>query len=175
MMTRFPVCGLAALALAAALAGCGTSYAWRPTVPERMRTVCVPTFANETDVSEMGAVAARQVLREIQREGTFRVAAAADAAIEVQGVVKRLRIGGGAYDRRTGMRYAAFTLRADVEISVIDKARHAVLVDAKPYVASAQVTSSQDLMTSKRDASGRLMEDLASQVVDDLLTLKFEK
>ena len=30
-------------------------------------------------------------------------------------------------------------------------------------------------MTSKRDASGRLMEDLASQVVDDLLTLKFEK
>ena len=88
MMTRFPVRGLAALALATALAGCGTSYAWRPTVPERMRTVCVPTFANETDVSEMGAVAARQVLREIQREGTFRVATADDAAIEVQGVVK---------------------------------------------------------------------------------------
>lgn len=175
MKTAFLVRGVAALSLAAALVGCGTSYAWRPAVSERMRTVCVPTFANETDVSEMGAVAARQLLREIQREGTFRVADADDAAIEVQGVVKRLRAGGGAYDRRTGMRYASYTMRADVEISVIDKARRAVLVDARKYVASAQVTSSQDLMTAKRDASGRLMEDLARQVVDDLLNLKTEK
>jgi hypothetical protein len=38
-----------------------------------MRTVSVPTFRNETDVVELGAIAARQTLREFQREGTFAI------------------------------------------------------------------------------------------------------
>ena len=164
----------AVMALVAGLvAGCGTSYSWRSGVPEGKRTVTVPTFANETDVSELGAVATRQLLREIQREGTFRIAPEGEAALEVQGVVKRLSMGVTAYDRRSGMRYAGFTLKAEVEISVVDRARRAVVVDAKRYVASTVVTSSQDLMTSQRDASGRLMDDLAQQVVDDLLEMKF--
>ena len=76
------------MALAAfALAGCA-SYRWTSPVPSDMRTVCVPTFRNESDVVEIGAVAARQVLREFQREGTFKIAPADEAAIEVQGVVK---------------------------------------------------------------------------------------
>ena len=173
-MTGRIVLRVAVAALAAGLlAGCGTSYSWRSGVPADRRTVVVPTFANETDVAELGAVAARQLLREIQREGTFRIAPEGEAALEVQGVVKRLSTGAAAYDRRTGMRYAGFTLRAIVEISIVDKARRAVVVDSKRYVASTTVTSSQDLMTSRRDASGRLMDDLASQVVDDLLDLKF--
>lgn len=175
-MTRLNVLRAAGAALAAGiLAGCGTSYSWRSGVPEGKRTVTVPTFANETDVTELGAVAARQLLREIQREGTFRIASDGDAALEVQGVVKKLSTGAGIYDRRTGMRYYGFTLRAVAEISVVDKARRAVVVDSKLYVAEAPVTSSQDLMTSKRDASGRLMDDLARQVVDDLLELKFSE
>lgn len=175
-MTRLLVMrALAAAAAAGLVAGCGTSYRWRSAVPEAKRTVVVPVFANETDMAELGAVASRQLLREIQREGTFRIAPEADAAIEVQGVVKRLSVGGVAYDRRTGMRYASFSLRAEVEISVVDKARRAVVVDAKRYAASTTVSSSQDLMTSKRDASGRLMDDLARQVVDDLLELKFSE
>ena len=81
-------------ACAAMLAGCGTSYSWRPQVPAEKRTVTVPTFANETDVTELGAVAARQILREIQREGTFRIATGDDAALEVQGVLKKLTVDG---------------------------------------------------------------------------------
>ena len=52
-----------------------------------MRTVSVPTFRNETDVLELGAVATRQTLREFQREGTFRIASQDDAALEVQAVL----------------------------------------------------------------------------------------
>lgn len=173
-MTRLLVLRAAGIALSVGLlAGCGTSYSWRPGVPDAKRTVTVPTFANETDMIELGAVGARQLLREIQREGTFRIAPEADAALEVQGVVKKVSRGGVSYDRRTGMRYAGFTLKAEVEISVVDKARRAVIVDGKRYLASTPVTSSQDLMTYNRDASGRLMDDLARQVVDDLLQLKF--
>lgn len=165
----------AVAASAAILAGCGTSYCWRPQVPAEKRTVTVPTFANETDVTELGAVAARQLLREIQREGTFRIATDDNAALEVQGVVKRLGASDTAYDRRTGARYTSLTLTAVVEISVIDKARRVVLVDGRRYTASAAATSSQDLMTARRDASGRVMDDLARQVVDDLLNIKFSE
>lgn len=166
---------IAVAACAAILAGCWTSYCWRSQVPVEKRTVTVPTFANETDVMELGAVASRQLLREIQREGTFRIANDDDAALEVQGVVKGLGASGVSYDRRAGARYSSFTLVAIVEVSVVDKAKRAVLVDAKRYTASASVTASQDLMTAKRDASGRIMDDLARQVVDDLLNIKFSK
>ena len=162
-------------ACVAILAGCGTSYCWRPQVPAEKRTVTVPTFVNETDVTELGAVAARQLLREIQREGTFRIATADDAALEVQGVVKRFNVSDMSYDRRTGARYSSFTLTAIVEVSVIDNARRAVLVDGRRYMASTTVTASQDLMTARRDASGRIMDDLARQVVDDLLNIKFSE
>ena len=166
---------IAVAASAAILAGCGTSYCWRPQVPAEKRTVTVPTFANETDVTELGAIAARQLLREIQREGTFRIATDDNAALEVQGVVKRLDASGTAYDRRTGARYTSFILTTVAEISVIDKTRRAVLVDGRHYTASAVVTASQDLMTVRCDASGRVMDDLARQVVDDLLNIKFSE
>ena len=164
----------ALLALAASAAGCGTSYRWRSDVPPSARTVSVPTFANESSVTGLGAAAARQILREIQREGTFKVAAGDDAALEIQGVIKKVQSGGAAYDRRAGMRYASFTLSAAVEVSVIDRRTKKVLVNNRLYSATAPVTSSQDMVTSRRDASGRLMESLATQVVDDLLNLDFD-
>ena len=166
--------GAALLALAVSVAGCGTSYSWRSSVPVSARTVTVPTFGNESDVTGLGAVAARQLLREIQREGTFKVASGGDAALEVQGIVKRVRAGGAAYDRHAGMRYASYTLSAAVEVSVIDRRTRKILIDGRRYIASTTVTSSQDMVTSRRDASGRLMEDLAAKVVDDMLNLKFE-
>ena len=160
---------------AAILAGCGTSYCWRPQVPAEKRTVTVPTFANETDVTELGAIASRQILREIQREGTFRIATEDDAALEVQGVVKGVAVDGLAYDRRAGGRYTSFTLGAEAEVSVVDKARRVVLINSRHYRASTFVTAAQDIITAKRDASGRLMDDLARQVVDDLLNMKFSE
>lgn len=172
-MMRRMICQTVCLAAVALFAGCAASYGWRPSVPAEKRTVTVPTFANETDVIELGAVASRQLLREIQREGTFRVASADDAAIEVQGVIKKVKTGAATYDRRMHRRYAGSVLSAEVEVSVVDKTRRAVLVDARRYVAEVPITLSQDVMTSTRDASGRLMEDLSRQVVDDLLNLKF--
>lgn len=170
VLVRWAVC----LSLAAVASGCGTSYSWRSSVPESARTVAVPTFRNETDIFGLGGVAAQQVLREVQREGTFKVAHGDDAALEIQGVVKAVRAGGAAYDRRAGMRYASFTLNAVAEVSVVDRRTRKVLVDARRYIASTPVTSSQDMSTSRRDASGRLMQSLATQVVDDLLNLRLE-
>ena len=172
MMRGFILTTAASVAI---LAGCGTSYCWRPQVPAEMRTITVPTFANETDVTEIGAVAARQLLREIQREGTFRIATDDNAALEVQGVVKKISSSDAGRNRRTGMRYTSVVMEAEAEVSIIDKARRAVLIDGRRYPATSTVTASQDLLTARRDASGRVMDDLARQVVDDLVNMKFSE
>ena len=161
------------LVIGAVACGCSSSYSWRPSVPEDARTVTVPTFRNESNVSEAGAVAARQLLREFQREGTFKIRTAGNAAIEVQGVIKSVSPAMAAYNRRAGARIAAYDLSATAEISVIDKRKGKVLVDNCKYVASTTFTAGQDRTTAVRDASGRLMDDLARQVVDDILNLKW--
>ena len=156
-----------------ALGGCGTSYSWRSSVPENLRTVSVPTFRNESDVMELGAIATRQVLREFQREGTFKVRSSDEAAIEVQGVIKSAKTDINAYDRRSGMRTSAYKAQTVAEVSVIDHRSGKVRVNNRKYVAQADFTAGQDLTTAQRDASGRLAEDLARQVVDDVLNLKW--
>ena len=159
--------------LGAVFCGCATDYGWRSSVPEGMRTVSVPTFRNESVVNELGAVATRQLLREFQREGTFRIRAVGDAAVEVQGVVKSASQTTTAYDRRIYGRVSSSEFRAVAEVSVIDKRAGKVLVDNRKYVATTTFTSGQDRTTAMRDASGRLADDLARQVVRDLLNLKW--
>lgn len=171
MIRPIPLVSLT-LVLASLFAGCGANYTWKSSVPSEMRTVCVPTFRNESDVSEAGAVATRQVLREIQREGTFAIRNPGDAALEIQGVVKSVSLGVRAYDRSAEMRMRAYDVSAVVEVSVVDKRRRKVLVDNRTYRPTVQATVGQDMTTALRDVSGRLMEELAREVVDDLLNLK---
>ena len=60
------------------------------------------------------------------------------------------------------------------EVSVVDRVNGRVLVDNKKYEASTAFMSGQDEnQTSQRDASGRLAEDLARQIVDDVLAVQW--
>jgi hypothetical protein len=69
-----------------------------------MRTVSVPTFRNESDVVEIGAVATRQVLREFQREGTFSIRRSGSSALEVQGSIVKASRDPAAFNRGYGSR-----------------------------------------------------------------------
>lgn len=151
-------------------AGCA-GYSWTSPVPECLRTVAVPTFVNASDVTGLGDVVARQVLREIQREGTFRIAPAGDSAVEVQGRVVSGDSHVIAYERSTGVRNREHRFSVVAEVSFIDKLDGKVLVDNRKYRATTTFLASSDVMTAERDASGRIAEDLARQIVDDLLTI----
>lgn len=154
------------------LTGCA-SYTWTSGVPARMRTVSVPTMRNESNVTELGSVMTRQLLREFQREGTFAIRRGDDAALEVQGVVKSVLDAATGYNRRAGLRAVAYDMTAVVEISVVDKVNGRVLIDNRPYRVTTTVTAAQDMLTANRDASGRLADELSRQVVDDILNLKW--
>ena len=162
------------IALAAfALAGCA-GYRWTSPVPSDMRTVSVPTFRNESDVVEIGAVATRQVLREFQREGTFKIASADDAAIEVQGVVKSASAARIHFKRMTNMRAYEQRLVVSADVSVVDRRNGKIVVDNRRYVAETTYFSDTDIATARRDASGRAAEDLARQIVDDVTSCRWD-
>lgn len=168
MRRFFPIA--AALAL---FAGC-SSYTWTSPVPRDMRTVSVPTFRNETDVVELGAIAARQTLREFQREGTFRIASADDAAIEVQAVLKTAIARMLNYKRGQSMRAYEFRYSLVADVSLVDRRNGKVLVDNRQYRAETTFFSDTDIVTTRRDAAGRLAEDLARQIVDDVVGYKWK-
>ena len=160
-------------ASALALAGCRTGYTWTSGVPENMRTVSVPTFRNDSDLTELGSLAARQLLREFQREGTFRIARPDDAAVEVQGVVKSTSadfIGG---NRKTVLQAGDYRCVATALVSVVDRVNGRVLIDNRNYTAEAVFASGLDLSTAMRNASERLAEDLARQLADDVLAVQW--
>ena len=162
-------CIVFALLGALAFAGCKTGYTWTSKVPSDMRTVAVPTFRNETKVTEIGAVASRQLLRELQREGTFKIRRTGDAAIEIQGEITSASLGGGVHDRRTYNRVSSAEFNIRAKVSVIDKRNGRVLVNNKTYSASVTTSRIDDAMTAERDASARAADALAQQIVDDLL------
>jgi len=158
----------------AAVAGC-SSYRWTSSVPAEMRTVSVPTFRNETEVVELGAVATRQTLREFQREGTFKIAGPDDAALEVQAVLKSAPASLLNYKRGQSMRAYEHRLTLVAEVSLVDRRNGRVLIDNRVYRADTTFFSDTDIVTTRRDASGRLAEDLARQIVDDVVSYGWDK
>ena len=170
-MKLFSATVFAAL-MAALVSGCA-NYSWRPAVPEDMRTVDVPTFRNESTVTELGSAVTTQILREFQREGTFKIRSAGDAALEVQGIVKNSDSRSVAYARKAGERNREHRLHATAIVSFIDKKTGRVLVDNRKYTATVSFLASDDILTGERDAANRLAEDFARQIVDDALALKF--
>jgi len=159
----------AILALAAGCAG----YTWKSQVPEEGRSVFVPVFRNDSEITELGDVMAKQLLREFQREGTFRIARADDAAYEIQGTVVSVVGGGTVRGRQAFNGVTNGRLRGLVKITVVDRRKGAVVVNDRPYECETDFLVSDDMLTAKRDASGRLAEDAARRIVDDMASGRF--
>lgn len=163
-----------AFTLAALSSGCAT-YKWTSDVPEDKRTVFVPVFRNESEVTELGNVVTRQILREFQREGTFKISTSSDCALEIQGVIGSAsisRVNSSIRDhinRRIERRF-----KSEAIVSFIDKKSGKVLVDNRKYIGRTTFYGDWDVLTLQRDASGRIAEDIARQIVDDVLNLKWE-
>ena len=58
---------------------------------------------------------------------------------------------------------------------MIDKVNGRVLIDNREYTAAVTYSTGGDNLTSKRDASARLADDLARQVVDDLQNIEWKE
>lgn len=160
------------LAAVSVFAGC-VNYSWKSEVPEDRRTVFVGVFRNKSEVTTLGSALARQVAREFQREGTFGLSTLDAAALEVQGVVLGASSKMVAFDRESSVNRREHRFEAEAMVSFIDKKSGRVLVDNRKYKAVTSFLNGSDLASSQKDASERLAEDFARQIVDDALMLKW--
>ena len=161
-----------ALLAAALLSGCA-GYTWGASVPREYRMVSVPVFENMTTVSEIGPIVTQYVLREFQREGSFRIVRPEDAVIEVQGVLSSMSREGIAYDRGQGMRASEYRYVIVADVTFVDKKSGKVLLEKKGIKGETTFLTNNDLLTGQRNASFRIADDIARQVVNDALALPF--
>lgn len=158
--------------LAVLLAGC-SAYKWGTTVPQAYRSVSVPVFENFTDFPELGPAVAQYTLREFQREGTFRIARPSDAAIEVQGALAKMTRYDLTYDRGNSVRATEYRCSVEVEVTIVDKKTGKVLLERKPVTGETTFAVQNDLQTSQRNATARIADDIARQIVNEALALDY--
>ena len=163
------VLGLA-LGSIALLSGCA-NYTWGTGIPEDYRTVAVPVFENLTEVSEMGPSVTQYTLREFQREGSFKVVRPSDAAIEVQGVIRKMTRLGIAYDRARGMRASEYRYEILADVTFVDRRKGKVLLERKGLQGETTFLTQNDLLTGQKNAAARIAQDLACQIVNEALAL----
>ncbi len=156
----------------ALLSGCA-GYTWGTSVPEEFRTVSVPVFENLTEVSELGPIVTQYTLREFQREGTFRVARPADAAVEVQGALRMMDRSGVSYDRGRGMRATEYRYVIVADVSFVDKRNGKVLLEKKGIVGETTFLTHNDLLTGQKNAAARIAQDIARQIVNEATAIPF--
>ena len=163
-----------ALCAAALTSGCA-GYTWGTSVPEEYRTVAVPVFENLTEVSEIGPIVTQYTLREFQREGSFKVVRPSDAAIEVQGVLRRISRGVASYDRTGSMRANEYRYVVFADVTFVDKRNGKVLLERKGITGETTFLTQNDLLTGQKNASARIAQDIARQVVNEAVALPFKR
>lgn len=149
-------------------AGCA-SYTFRSSVPEEMRTIAVPVFENASGFPEADVAVTQAILREIQREGTFKIAKIDDASLVLHGRVLKSRSEAISYDRNYSSRASEYRYYLTVEFSLWERSTGKVLIRDRRLETGTTFSVRGDMLTSLRDAYPRISKDMAREVIDLLL------
>ena len=162
---------LASLFLATALlaaAGCST-YKFGSSVPEELRTIAVPVFENASGYPEIDAVVTQYVLREFQREGTFKIRSLDNASLKLLGKLVKTETQSLNYDRNYGSRTSEYRYTLVAEITLVERGTGKLLIDAMPVKANTTFLTHGDMLTGMQDAYPRIAKELARAITDAVL------
>jgi len=160
-----------ALAFATALlaaAGCAT-YHFRSNVPEELRTIAVPVFENNSGYPEIDAVVTQYVLREFQREGTFKIKNIDGASLKLRGTLVKTELLPLNYDRNYGSRTSEYRYSLVAEITLVESSTGKLIIDAMPIKANTTFLTHGDMLTGMQDAYPRIAKELSRSIVDAVL------
>lgn len=155
------------------LAGCGYNLGEiKPTPMRRVTTLAVNTFRNQTVIPRLEAQTADAVVKEFQKDGTYRIDSADQADAIVEGTIVSV-------DRQPMRVFASnvlqtseFELTLIVKYRVIDRTTGAVLMEGRavgvtPFFTEADRVNS-DIVTSQNMnypiAAQRMAEKLVGKV-----------
>lgn len=149
-------------------AGCA-SYKFGSAVPEELRTLAVPVFENASGYPEIDAVVTQYVLREFQREGTFKVSTLDNASLKLLGKLVKTDLQSLNYDRNFGSRTSEYRYSLVAEITLVERGSGKLLIDAMPIKANTTFLTHGDMLTGMQDAYPRIAKELARAITDAVL------
>lgn len=155
---------LAVLALSLA-SGCA-SYRLGSMLPEDVKTVHVPTFANGTREPQLETETTQQTIREFQRDGSLKIAAkeTADAILNVKITDYTLRP--VRYDRDQATRTDSYRLHLTADVILINAKTGKIIVERPGVRGQTVFDVTGDLTSSKLNALPDAARDLAHNIVE---------
>ena len=159
------------LTLAAGLlfsAGCA-SYRFKSSVPEELRTISVPVFENASGFPEIDAVVTEYVLREFQREGTFKIKDVENSSFKLLGKLVKSKTHGINFDRNYGERTSEYRYSLEAEITLVERSTGKLLIDGMRVKANTTFLTHGDMLTGLQDAYPRIAKELPRSIVDAVL------
>jgi hypothetical protein len=151
------------------MSGCGTYHATSG-VPAELRTIAVPVFENKTGYPEFGAIATQHTLREIQREGSFKIAPLESASLKLLCSVSSEKRG-LSFNRTYGTRASENRFRLIASVTLVERSTGKFLLDNVPIEATTTFMTYDDLLTGMQNAAPRISEELSRNIVDTILAL----
>jgi hypothetical protein len=151
-----------------AAAGCAT-YRFNSKVPEELRTVAVPVFENASGYPELDAIVTQYVLREFQREGTFKIRRIDTASLKLLGKLVHSEFTPLAYDRNYGTRASEYRYTVTVEITLVERSTGKLLIDGQTIKADTTFITHGDIATGMTDSYPRIAKQLSREIVDAVL------
>ncbi len=149
-------------------AGCA-NYRVGSSVPADKRTISVSEFENESGFPEIDSIVTQYTLRELQREGTFKLAKPGEAALKIYGRVTRSHAEGIHYDRNYNARASEYRHTLTVRFSLWDTETGKMLIDDQPVKVNTTFMTRGDMLTGLQDSMPRLAKDAARTIVDTVL------
>jgi outer membrane lipopolysaccharide assembly protein LptE/RlpB len=151
------------------LSGCGT-YHVTSAVPAELRTISVPVFENKTGYPEFGAIATQYTLREIQREGTLKIAPLESASLKLLCAVSNERRP-ISYSRAYGSRASEYRYMLVAHVTLVERSTGKLLLDNVPISGSTTFLTNDDLLTGMQNSAPRVSKELARNIIDTVLAL----
>jgi hypothetical protein len=152
----------------AAFTGC-TSYHLGSALPPNLKTIYVPTFANETGHPQLEFDTTSATLREFQKDGTLKVTSQdqADAILETKLVRYELVPLRYRSDQRTTANEYRLILTADVVL--LDGRTRKVLMQTSGVIGESTFLATSDLQAQERNALPTAARDLAHHIVETVV------
>ena len=155
--------------LAMLLAGCA-GYKLGPVQPKFMdgaKTVAVPTFENKTLTPHIEALLSNAVIKQIQMDGTYRIAPVDSADMIVQGTVTEIERRSARSLRENVLATSEFNLIVHVTYTVTKRAT-GEQVDSREVLGQTSFFVGSDINQDEQQALPLAIHDAATRLVSDI-------
>ena len=158
------LCLIAGVLIAAALSGCG-GYRLGPVndTAAGAKSVQVRPFLNQTLEPRLGEALTAAVRREMQRDGTYRLATRGDADLVLSGVVTHYQRRELSFLPNDVLTVSDFRVNATVHVAVEEKRTGRTVLD-QDVSGYTLVRVGSDLSSAERQALPLLADELAKNI-----------